>query len=86
MVAIVFNNEAFGASAWDQEHRFHRRFIGTDLHNPDFVQLAHAFGAVGVRATTEEIGPALREALTLERPVVLEVPIPTMMPPFQITK
>ena len=86
IVALVFNNQAFGASRWDQTHRYGRRFIGTDLLNPDFVKLAEAFGVTGMRTTPEDLGPALREALRMDAPVVLEVIIPNMMPPFQIVR
>ncbi len=86
VVAIVFNNQAFGASRWDQTHQYGERFIGTDLHNPDFVMLAQSFGAVGMRTTPDGLGPALREALSANKPVLLEVEVPNMMPPFQIVK
>ncbi|MCH9040445.1 MAG: thiamine pyrophosphate-binding protein [Chloroflexi bacterium] len=86
MVAIIFNNSAFGASQWDQTHRYKGRFIGTDLHNPDFMKLAEAFSIKGMQATPDELGPALREALDAEAPVLLEVKLPNMMPPFQIVR
>ena len=35
VVALVFNNAAFGASLRDQETRFGGRVYGTRLHNPD---------------------------------------------------
>lgn len=84
VVAVVFNNNAFGASRWDQIHRFGERFIATDLHNPDFVKLAESFGAVGMRCDPEGLGEALKQALAANAPVLLEVEIPLMMPPFQI--
>ncbi|MCH8184894.1 MAG: thiamine pyrophosphate-binding protein [Chloroflexi bacterium] len=84
VVAIVFNNAAYGASQWDQTHRYGRRFIGTDLHNPDFVALAKAFGAVGMRTDPAGLRPALQDALAADAPVLLEVEVPNMMPPFQI--
>ena len=84
VVAIVFNNNAFGASRWDQTHRFDKRFIATDLHNPDFVKLAEAFGAVGMRCDPAGLGTALEAALAEDAPVLLEVEVPIMMPPFQI--
>jgi acetolactate synthase-1/2/3 large subunit len=86
VVALVFNNSAYGASRWDQTHRYNKHFIGTDLHNPDFVKLAEAFGAVGMRTEPEGLGPALREALAADAPVLLEVVVPIMMPPFQIVR
>ncbi|MCH8206051.1 MAG: thiamine pyrophosphate-binding protein [Chloroflexi bacterium] len=84
LVAVVFNNSAYGASRWDQTHRYGRRFIGTDLHNPDFMKLADAFGVRGLRTDVAGLGASLREALSADVPVVLEVVLPNMMPPFQI--
>ena len=86
LVAVVFNNSAYGASQWDQTHRYGRRFIGTDLHNPDFMKLADAFGVRGIRTDVAGLGPSLREALSANVPVLLEVVLPNMMPPFQIVR
>lgn len=86
VVAVVFNNHAYGASRWDQIHRFDEHFIGTDLHNPDFMKLADAYGAVGMRCTPETLGATLSEALSTNAPVLLEVDVPIMMPPFQIVE
>jgi len=85
VVTLVFNNGAFGASYSDQERRFGGRIIGTRLHNPDFARLAEAYGALGVKLSGhEELSDALRSALRAQRPVVIEVPIPNLVPPFQI--
>ena len=85
MVTLVFNNEMLGASHHDQQQRFGGRVIGTRLHNPDFAQLAEAYGAAGVRLDSHEgLGDALRDALRTNLPVVIEVPIPNLAPPFQI--
>ena len=81
---MVFNNSAFGASRWDQTHRYGQRFIGTDLHNPDFMKLADAFGVRGLRTDVAGLAASLREALSAGAPVLLEVVLPIMMPPFQI--
>ena len=86
VVVVVFNDNAFGASLHDQQTQYEGRVIGTQLHNPDFVKLAESFGVVGMRAQPEEFGPALRQALAAQRPVLLEVPIPTRVPPFQVTR
>ena len=83
-MAVVFNNSAFGASRWDQTHRYDGRFIGTDLANPDFMKLADSFGAVGIRTNSDGFGDALGEALNANAPVLLEVEVPVEMPPFQI--
>jgi acetolactate synthase-1/2/3 large subunit len=84
VIAIVFNNHAYGASRWDQTHRFGGRFIGTDLHNPDFMKLAEAYGVTGLRCDPASLGQTLRKALSVKAPVLLEVEVPIMMPPFQI--
>ena len=63
-VTLVFNNESLGASFADQQGRFGGRVIGTRLHNPDFVKLAEAYGAQGIKlAGHRDLGPALRDAL-----------------------
>ena len=84
-VTIVFNNGSLGASYSDQQVRFGGRVIGTRLHNPDFAQLAEVYGALGIElAGHQELGDALRSALQAQRPVVIEVPLPDLAPPFQI--
>ena len=84
VVTLVFNNGLLGASRADQMNRYHGRTIGTELHNPDFAQLAEVYGALGVRlADRRELGPALHDALRAERPAVIEIPMPNLRPPFQ---
>ena len=83
-VTIVFNNGTLGASHTDQQTRFGGRIIGTRLHNPDFAHLAEAYGALGIKlAGHQELGEALRSALRANRPVIIDVPIPNLTPPFQ---
>jgi acetolactate synthase-1/2/3 large subunit len=84
VLALVFNNNAYGASEWDQTHRYNSHYIGTDLHNPDFIQLAESFGAVGMRTEPEGLDASLQEALAVNAPVVLEVMLPNLMPPFHL--
>jgi acetolactate synthase I/II/III large subunit len=84
-VTLVFNNGMLGASHSDQERRYNGRIIGTELHNPDFARLAEVYGAMGIRLSShQELGNALRTALRAQRPVVIEIPIPNLRPPFQI--
>ena len=85
-VAVVFNNHAYGASMWDQTHQYGNRFIGTDLNNPDFLKVAEAFGVQGMKAEPNNIGDALQQAFAANAPVLLEVELPNMMPPFQIVR
>ena len=83
-VALVFVDGAYGASWTDQRDRFGGRFLGTEITNPDFARLAESFGARGVKVQPEEVGPAVREALGGRRPAVIEVPLPRLIPPFQV--
>ena len=81
-VVIVFNDNAYGNVLRDQITRFEGRTIGANLHNPDFVKLAEAYGARGVRV--EGPGPlesALREALATDAPTLIEVPVGMMPSP-----
>jgi acetolactate synthase-1/2/3 large subunit len=84
VVAVVFADGAFGASNNDQRTRYQGRMVGTNFHNPNFVQVAEAFGAKGIRAEPDRLANALQEAFDANRPTLIEVPVPTMAPPFQI--
>jgi acetolactate synthase I/II/III large subunit len=84
LVALVFVDGAFGASNNDQRTRYQGRIVGTNIHNPNFAQVAEAFGAKGMRAEPDNLATALAEAFDANRPTLIEVPVPTMAPPFQI--
>ena len=85
VVTVVFVDNAFGASKDDQRTRFGGRMVGTDLHNPSFTEVARVFGARGMRVEPERLDAALQETVELKGPTVIEVPIPTWTPPFQIS-
>ena len=81
-VVIVFNDNAYGNVLRDQKTVFEGRVIGSQLHNPDFVKLAEAYGARGVRATgADELESRLREALAADAPTLVEVPVGMMPSP-----
>jgi acetolactate synthase-1/2/3 large subunit len=84
VVVIVFVDNALGASKHDQRTRFKGREIGTTLHNPSFAEVARVFGAQGMRTDPEHLDTTLQEALASGKPTVIEVPVPTWVPPFQI--
>lgn len=76
VVAVVFNNGAFGNVRRDQQMNYANRLIGADLENPDFVALAQSFGVRATRAhDPEELRAALTEALAADEPMVIEVPV-----------
>ncbi len=82
-VVIVFNDNAYGNVLRDQVNRFEGRVYGSALHNPDFVKLAEAYGARGVRVEPERLGPVLQEALSVDAPTLIEVPVQAMPTPFE---
>lgn len=85
LITLVFNDQAFGSTKCDQQINFQGRIIGTDLQNPDFAELAMLFGAKGMKTQPDKLGGVLEEALSAKQPVVIEIPVPTMIAPFQIS-
>jgi acetolactate synthase I/II/III large subunit len=74
VVAVVFNNEAFGNVLLDQQRLFDGRDVGARLRNPDFAAVAEAFGAAGYRAgSPQELEHMLAKAVAEGRPAVIEV-------------
>jgi acetolactate synthase-1/2/3 large subunit len=85
VIAVVFDNGAFGASRWDQRHRYGDREIGTEFVNPSWPKLAEAFGVVSLSASDPAgLTDALRQAATIDSPVLIDVEFPLLAPPFQI--
>ncbi len=83
LVTVVFNDGAYGNVRRTQDTAFNHRLIASDLHNPDFVKYAEAFGAQGRRAETpEQLTTQVEEALKAEAPALIEVPLGVMPNPF----
>jgi acetolactate synthase-1/2/3 large subunit len=79
LTAIVFNDNAYGNVKRIQQTRFGGRELAVDLHNPDMLKLAEAYGVEGRRATTpEELRRVLHEVFASPRPVLIEVPVGQM--------
>ncbi len=77
VVTLVFNNCAYGNVRRDQLERFGGRVLGSDLHNPDFLKLAEAFGVQAARvASTDALRATLSRALESGAPWLIEVPVP----------
>ncbi len=70
----ILNNGYLGMVRQWQELFFGKRYVMTPLDgNPDFVKLAEAYGAMGLRVTTvEEVAPAIEKALAYQGPVVMD--------------
>ena len=78
VVAVVFNNNAFGNVRRDQATAYDGRLIGSDLINPDFVALGKSFGVTSERVENPAaLEKALTRALASGRPYLIEVPVET---------
>ncbi|MBY4627775.1 thiamine pyrophosphate-dependent enzyme [Rhizobium croatiense] len=76
VVAVVFNNSAYGNVLRDQKQAYEGRYLGSDLTNPDFVALGESFGIRSFKVTRPgELKNRIEEALSLDQPVLIEVPI-----------
>ncbi len=74
LVALVFNDHAYGSIRVYQDRMFGGRHIGDDLVNPDFVKLGEAFGAKSVRVEPKDVGSAVRRAIDAGGVWLIEVP------------
>ncbi|MCI8782170.1 MAG: biosynthetic-type acetolactate synthase large subunit [Dorea sp.] len=77
VIQVVVNNHVLGMVRQWQNLFYGQRYSATVLNDAvDFVKLAEAMGAVGIRAATqEEFKDAFAKALTLGRPVVIDCQI-----------
>jgi acetolactate synthase-1/2/3 large subunit len=70
----ILNNAYLGMVRQWQELFYDKRYAGTDLAvGPDFVRLAEAYGAIGLRATkVSEVEPVIKEALATDNTVIMD--------------
>ncbi|HHX87216.1 MAG TPA: acetolactate synthase large subunit, partial [Firmicutes bacterium] len=70
----IMNNGFLGMVRQWQELFFEGRYAYTELSaNPDFVKLAEAYGATGIRVTRrDEVARALETALNTKGPVIID--------------
>jgi acetolactate synthase-1/2/3 large subunit len=71
---VILNNGYLGMVRQWQELFYERRYVCTQMdHTPDFVKLAEAYGAVGMRAEKpEEVETVLREGLSNPKTVIMD--------------
>jgi acetolactate synthase-1/2/3 large subunit len=71
---VIFNNGYLGMVRQWQELFYDKRYACTLMdHQPDFVKLAEAYGALGLRATRpDEVVPVLKEGLAADRTVIMD--------------
>lgn len=75
IVVLIWNDSGYGLIKWKQMNAFGRA-SHVDFTNPDFVQLAESFGAVGMRVeSSEQLLPTLRKALESDSVTVIDCPV-----------
>ncbi len=85
VVAVVFDDAAFGNVRRIQQEQYGNRLIASDLTNPDFVKFAESFGAGAYRATTPEaLEQALRAAFAAGKPALVHVPVGELPSPWDM--
>jgi acetolactate synthase-1/2/3 large subunit len=77
VTVIVLNNSMLGMVAQWQRLFYNRRYSAVELKSiPDFVRLAEAYGAQGIRVgSLKEFSEAMKKALKSEVTTVIDVPI-----------
>jgi len=77
LVAVVFDDRAYGNVRRIQQLRMGDHTIASGLVNPDWGKLAEAFGVAGYRAESPaELRSVLGRALASDAPALIAVPLP----------
>ena len=79
IINVILNNGVLGMVRQWQDLFFDRRFSHTTIKGSvDFVKLAEAYGALGIRVTRpEDVKPAIEKAIASNRPTVIDVIVET---------
>jgi acetolactate synthase I/II/III large subunit len=81
-IVVLLNNGMYGTIRMHQEREYPKHVSGSSLRNPNFAELARAYGYAGVRITrTAEFEPALMAALQRPQGTLIEI----MLDPDVIT-
>jgi acetolactate synthase-1/2/3 large subunit/sulfoacetaldehyde acetyltransferase len=75
-VTLVMNNNCWGSEKAYQKHFFGERYIGCDIGNPRYDELARLFGCAGYHVDhPDQVGDVVRAAFAAGKPAVVEIPI-----------
>ena len=73
VINCIINNGYLGMVRQWQEKLFNKHYSQTQISGPDFVKVAEAYGALGIRVEKEEeIEPAILKAIEAKRPVFID--------------
>jgi acetolactate synthase-1/2/3 large subunit len=83
VVAVVFDDGAYGNVRRMQRELYGNRIIASDLRNPDFVRLADSFGMLARQvADADGLANALTDALRRDEPALIAVRVGEMPDPW----
>ena len=86
VVAVIFNDNAFGNVKRMQEDLYEGRVLGSELRNPDFVKLGESFGIDSHRVKTPKaLRAVLERAFSSSGPSLIEVPVGKMPAPWGVS-
>jgi acetolactate synthase-1/2/3 large subunit len=72
---VILNNGFLGMVRQWQEFFYEKRYAASSMEGitPDYIKLAEAYGAVGLKATKpEEVIPTLKKAFSTSEPVIID--------------
>ena len=73
VIAVVFNNNQWGAEKKNQIDYYDNRFVGANLSNPDFARIAEDMGARGYRVEDyRDVRDIVADALSSGKPAVID--------------
>jgi sulfoacetaldehyde acetyltransferase len=73
---LILNDGGYGATRHYQRYNFNEKYVGVNLKNPNFAQVAEAFGARGIRIETpRDLEAHLKDVLSSKRMTVLDIKI-----------
>ncbi|GAB4261079.1 biosynthetic-type acetolactate synthase large subunit [Thermincola ferriacetica] len=73
VIVAILNNNFLGMVRQWQEIFYEGRYSYTEISGPDFVKLAEAYGALGLRVTeAKDVKPALEQAIAANKPVLID--------------
>src|SRR5437763_9756556 len=85
LVTIVFNDGYVGNVRRIQKNRYGGRYFASDLTNPDYQQLASAFGiGFACARDPDSLAGVLRDAVAASEPVLVEVTVGEFTSPWHM--
>lgn len=84
-IVIVFNDGFYNNVRRIQQFSYEERYLGTELENPNYVELARAFGVASHRVNSpDQLQQAMREEMRHRRPVLIEVQVGQFPSPWSL--